>query len=76
MKITGTQIGIAAVLLWLLLRKKNTPATQPPTDNNVPATPRTNLPTAQPSSRREMPRQTTRDAVAGQWEINCYHQVV
>lgn len=75
MKITGTQIGIAAVLFWLLLRKKNTPATLPPTDNNVPATPRSNLPPPLQSNRLELPRQT-RDAVAGQWEINCYHQVI
>ncbi len=76
MKITGTQIGIAAILLWLLLRKKNTATQTPPNTppvTNTPTIPRTNVTPPVVSNRRELPG---RAAVAGEWEINCYHQVI
>ena len=73
MKITGTQIGIAAFLLWLLYRNKHTPAAPVPPKDMFPTIPRTNVTPPVVSSRRELPG---RAAVAGEWEINCYHQVI
>lgn len=70
-KITGTQLAIGGILLYLILRARANrnavtapvkPATKPATQNY----------TAAPRTSSQKPA----DALAGAWEINCYHQVI
>lgn len=70
MKVTGSQIVIGSIILYLLLRKRAT-MVMPPAAPVKPAP----LP-KQDYSQADHTTERTAAGLAGQWEINCYHQVI
>lgn len=62
MKVTGSQLVIGGILLYLLLRKRNKPAPLP--QQGYTAAPKTKA------------QQAPATGLAGDWELNCYHQVI
>lgn len=70
-KITGTQIVIGSILLYLLLRKRSA-QTIPPTTTAKPAP----MPKQDYAAAQKASAQQPANGLAGEWELNCYHQVI
>ena len=70
--ISSTQLIIGGIILYLLLLNKGAKLEPQVVVKPAPALP------IQPytSTPRTSASQSPNDAVAGDWEINCYHQVV
>lgn len=68
-KVTGTQLIIGGILLYLLLKGKshNAPA---------PVKPASKLPVQVYTTTTRTESQKPVQPIAGAWEINCYHQVI
>lgn len=66
-KVTGTQMILGGILLYFLLRK--------PSTSTVPVKPAPK-PGTQPYTSTPRTSSQSNEAVAGPWEINCYHTVI
>ena len=72
MKVTGSQLVIGGILLYLLLRKRNKPTQLPPAPVKPATLPQQGY-TAAPKTKAQ---QAPATGLAGDWELNCYHQVI
>lgn len=66
-KVTGTHLVIGGILLYLLLKGKS---------HNAPTKTGPKLPVQVYSTGIRPESQKPADALAGDWEINHYHQVI
>lgn len=68
-KVTGTQLIIGGILLYLLLKGKQSAAP-------APVKPASKLPVQVYATTTRTESQKPVQALAGEWEFNCYHQVI